>query len=622
MTKQISKDLMPERIREMSMPELELLSYEIRDFLIENVSKTGGHLASNLGVVELTLALHRDFDTPRHKIIWDVGHQAYVHKILTGRAEEFSKLRKTDGLSGFPKRSESIYDCYDSGHSSSSISAAYGMAAARDLSGEDYEVIAVIGDGALTGGMAYEALNNAGASSSKLIVLLNDNQMSISRNTGGITRHLSKLRTSKEYLNFKKKLKKTLRKIPSIGERIYRGAESLRDSLKYALVDGGAIFEELGFTYLGPVDGNRLEDAIEALQLAKRAEGPVLVHMTTRKGKGYRSAELYPQRFHGVSPFDQMTGKPYNAAKHSYSDLLGRELCELAEKDSRIAAISAAMTDGTGLADFAQRFPDRMFDVGIAEEHAVSFAAGLALSGFRPVAAIYSTFLQRAYDQVLIDVCMQNLPVVFAVDRAGIVGNDGETHHGIFDLCYFSAMPNLTVLAPSDEKEFREMLRFALAQSGPVAIRYPRAEAKTLPEIPGEFNGKSRLLREGKDCLILAVGRMTESALLASSALSAEGYDIGVADVGIVKPLDMDFLKQHALKAGKIVTLEDNAAEGGFGSSVAAALAKWEDMPPVLRIGWPQQFIEQGDVEDLFDRYGLTPSKITERVREFIEREA
>ena len=604
------------------MPELELLSYEIRDFLIENVSKTGGHLASNLGVVELTLALHRVFDTPKDKIIWDVGHQTYVHKILTGRAEEFSKLRKTDGLSGFPKRSESVYDCYDSGHSSSSVSAAYGMAAARDLSGEDYEVIAVIGDGALTGGMAYEALNNAGASSSKLIVVLNDNQMSISRNTGGITRHLSKLRTSKGYLHFKKKLKHTLRNIPSIGESIYRGAESFRDSLKYALVDGGAIFEGLGFTYLGPVDGNRLEDAVEALQLAKRAEGPVLVHMTTRKGKGYRNAELYPQRFHGVSPFNQMTGKPYQSAKQSYSELFGRELCELAENDPRIVAISAAMTDGTGLAGFAQQFPDRMFDVGIAEEHAVSFAAGLALSGFRPVVAVYSTFLQRAYDQMLIDICMQNLPVIFAVDRAGIVGNDGETHHGIFDLCYLSAMPNLKVLAPSDEKEFQEMMRFAFAQSGPVAIRYPRAEVKTLPEISGKFSGKTRLLREGDDCLVLAVGKMTETALLAASALAKEGLEIGVADVGIVKPLDMDFLKQHAANAKKIVTLEDNVAEGGFGSSVAAAFAKWEKRPSILCVGWPQQFIEQGDTGDLLDRYALTPSKIAERVREFIEREA
>ncbi len=621
MSKMIDHELSPEKVKKMSDYELELLSYEIRDFLIENISKTGGHLASNLGVVELTIAIHRVFDMPRDKVIWDVGHQAYVHKILTGRANQFDSLRKTDGLSGFPKRSESIYDCYDSGHSSSSISAAYGMATARDLHGENYEVLAVIGDGALTGGMAYEALNNAGASETKMIVILNDNQMSISKNTGGITKHLSKLRTSKGYLNFKKKLKTTLKNIPNVGESIYKGAENLRDSLKYALVDGGAIFEELGFTYLGPINGNHLAETIEALQLAKRAEGPVLVHMTTQKGKGYRSAELHPQEFHGISPCDETANNPL---EKWYSEVLGDTLCELAAQDHRIAAISAAMVHGTGLSEFSKRFPERMFDVGIAEEHAVAFAAGLALAGYKPVVAIYSTFLQRAYDQIMIDVCMQNLPVVFAVDRAGNVGNDGETHHGIFDLSYLSSMPNMTVLAPADEREFREMISYALSLNKPCAIRYPRSKASTIQALQGSFNGRSRILLQGCDGVIIAAGKMTKTALSVSASLKKQGIEIGVINAGIIKPLDAELLLAAAEKTKKVITIEDHVITGGLGASVSLLFTdhfkNGETMPQLLRIGWPDRFIEHGNIEDLFDRYSLSEERITERICEFIEK--
>ena len=620
MGKMIDKELVPQKIKKMSLDELKLLTYEIRDFLIDNVSKTGGHLASNLGVVELTIALHKVFDMPRDKVIWDVGHQAYVHKILTGRAEKFGGLRQTGGISGFPKRNESEYDCYDSGHSSSSISAAFGMAAARDLCGENYEVISVIGDGALTGGMAYEALNNAGASESKIIVILNDNQMSISQNTGGITRHLSKLRTSKGYLNFKKHLKTTLKNIPNVGESIYKGAESLRDSLKYALVDGGAIFEELGFTYLGPVNGNDLEDTIEALSMAKRAEGPVLVHVTTVKGKGYKNAEMHPNLFHGVAPFDQTTGKTYKSNEKTFSQVFGEKMCDIADSDEKVVAISAAMIDGTGLAGFARRFPTRMFDVGIAEEHAVSFAAGLALSGYKPVVAIYSTFLQRAYDQVMIDICMQDLPVVFAVDRAGNVGNDGETHHGMFDISYLSSMPNMTVLAPADGAELAQMLDYALTAGGPCAIRYPRGNAGNDSSCEGWFTGKSRLVKAGSDCEIWAVGNMRERALAVSGILEKKGIKAGVVSVSVIKPLDTSMVSGIAARTRNVITLEDGAVSGGFGETLAAALSGGKERPAVLNIGWPDKFIEHGSADDLYEKYGFSEESIAERICEFIER--
>ncbi len=623
----------PADLKEMSEREMELLSYEIRDFLLDKVSKTGGHIASNLGVVELSIALHKVFDSPKDKIIWDVGHQSYVHKILTGRAAGFDSLRCLDGMSGFPKREESPHDMYDSGHSSTSISAAMGYAAARDLMGEEYNVISVIGDGALTGGVAYEAMNNAGDAGSKLIVILNDNEMSISENIGGMSQHLSKLRASKGYLDFKKQLKKTLKGIPRVGEGLYSGIEHLRDSVKYAIVPG-AIFEELGFKYFGPVDGHNLHDLIEALNLAKVPEGPVLVHIVTKKGKGYRNAENDPGKFHGVGPFDLTTGKALTGGNGlSYSQVFGKKLVQLASRDQRICAISAAMVSATGLSQFQARYPDRLFDVGIAEQHAVSFAAGLALSGCRPVVAIYSTFLQRAYDEVILDVCMQKLPVVFAIDRAGCVGNDGETHHGVFDLSYLTHMPNMTVLAPKDGPELAAMLEYAVSLDGPCAIRYPRGEARDLtaeqliekersgPDRP--FDGSAELLREGSDVSLFAVGKMNEIALEACNRLKLRGIDAELINVRSVTPPDEAALLKSAEKTGKVITLEDNVVTGGFGAGVLGLLAEREKgRIPVAVMGWPDRFIEHGSVGQLFARYGLDAQGILERTVAFLEREA
>lgn len=619
MGKIIDKNLISEKVRNMQLKELELLSYEIREFLIDNVSKTGGHLASNLGAVELTVALHHVFNFPDDKLVWDVGHQAYVHKILTGRAEEFSTLRQTNGMSGFPKRSESEYDVFDSGHSSTSISAAFGMAAARDLVGDKYDVIAVIGDGALTGGTAYEGLNNAGAADkTKTIVILNDNGMSISPATGSMTKHLSSLRTSNGYLKFKKNLKKRLNNKPTL----YRYMENMKDSLKYALVDGSAIFEELGFTYLGPIDGHNLETCINTLKLAKRTEGPVLVHVITKKGKGYVNAEKAPNKFHGVAPFDQETGKPLVVSNSiSFSKAFGDKMCSLAANDKRIVAISAAMVDGTGLSDFALKYPDRLFDVGIAEGHAVSFASGLALSGLRPVVAIYSTFLQRAYDQMLIDICMQNLPVVFALDRAGNVGNDGETHHGVFDISYLSSMPNMTVLAPTDGNELANMLDYAISLNGPCAIRYPRGSAvnELIPK-ENSFDGKSILLKHGTDCEIWAVGKMFSAAFKAAEILDKKGINTGVVNVRSIKPLDSDMIKDTSKRTKMIVTLEDNTLIGGFGSGMLSFLNENNIQIPIMSIGWPDKFTEQGNTDDLFAKYGLTAEAVAERISEFVER--
>ena len=478
MSKPLTEYHFPADLKEMNEEQLELLSYEIREFLLEKVSKTGGHLASNLGIVELTIALHKVFDSPKDKLLWDVGHQSYVHKILTGRAGEFDHLRQMGGISGFPKIKESIHDMFDTGHSSTSVSAAAGMAAARDIRKENYEVIAVIGDGSMTGGMAFEALNNVGASKSKVIVVLNDNGMSISRNIGGLSQHLSKLRTSKGYMRFKNAVKQSVNRIPLIGGELYTDLSHAKDRLKYALLSGGVIFEELGFTYLGPVNGHNLSELIEVLETAKKISGPVFVHIITQKGKGYRNAEQNPDKFHGIAPFDAETGSLLSPQNTSYSAVFGDEVLKLAKQDEHIVAITAAMCDATGLSRFSQKFPERFFDVGIAEAHGVTFAAGLARSGMHPVVAIYSSFLQRAYDQILEDVCLMKLPVVFAVDRAGIVGADGETHHGLFDLSYMLPMPNMTILAPYGQDQMRAALQYALAQSGPVAIRYPRGNVR------------------------------------------------------------------------------------------------------------------------------------------------
>ena len=615
----------PEDLNMMNERDLELLTYEIRDFLIEKVSKNGGHLASNLGVVELTIALHKVFDSPKDKIVWDVGHQSYVHKILTGRAGSFDGLRQLNGISGFPKRSESDHDMFDTGHSSNSISAAMGYATARDLDGDDYSVMAVIGDGALTGGMAYEALNNAGSSKSKMIVVLNDNEMSIGKNIGGISQHLSKLRASHAYLDFKKQLKKTLKGIPGVGEGLYSGMEHIRDSVKFAIVPG-AIFEQLGFKYFGPVDGHNIHDLIEVLSLAKMMDGPVLIHAMTKKGKGYRNAEMNPGKYHGIGAFDPTTGNVLDQnGKMNYSQIFGNKMVQLANDDPKIVAVSAAMIEATGLGKFAQKYPGRIFDAGIAEEHAVTFAAGLAAGGYKPVVAIYSTFLQRAYDQILIDVCMQNLPVLFAIDRAGNVGADGETHHGIFDLSYLSHMPNLTILSPKDGKELADMMEYALKLNGPCAIRYPRGEAHDCQSAicSPQIDGKSERLRNGSEVELFTVGKMVSIGIEVCKKLKSRGIDAGLTNVRFVKPFDKDAVLSAADNAGILVTLEDNVLEGGFGAMVNRFLADKNRLNiRILNIGWPDQFIEQGSTSELFEKYGLDAESIAERVCGFLEGKA
>ena len=625
----------PQDLKNMSERELDLLSYEIRDFLLENVSRTGGHLASNLGVVELTIALHAIFNSPQDKIIWDVGHQAYVHKILTGRAQEFSSLRQTDGLSGFPRRAESPHDMHDSGHSSTSISIAMGYAVSRDLKGENHSVISVIGDGALTGGVAYEALNCAGNAKTRMIVILNDNEMSIGKNVGGMSQHLSKLRSSQAYLDFKKKMKTTLKGIPRVGEGLYSGMQSMRDLLKYALVPG-AIFEELGFKYFGPVDGHNIHDLLEILQLVRSAEEPVLIHVVTKKGKGYRNAEHFPGKFHGIGPFDLNTGEPLKKkTAKTYSELFGEKLSSMAAEDPRITAISAAMTEATGLLNMKKRFPKRTFDVGIAEQHAVAFAAGQALAGLRPFVAIYSTFLQRAYDEILMDVCMENLPVVFAVDRAGNVGSDGETHHGIFDFSYFSHMPNLTIMAPADSAELASMMEYALTLPGPCAIRYPRGEAVLLSELMTGFgsgahhsrpiDGKMEKLvnRGSARVCIFAIGNMTATAVTACDLLQKRGIAADLYNVRFLKPFDQDTLIQASEQYSHLITIEDNVITGGLYSAAADALMRaGRGDTPLLGLGWPDAFIPHGATADLMKRYGLDAESTAERVAGFIEGKA
>ena len=607
MSKNLTEYNFPEDLKTMSSDELNLLSYSIRDFLIENISKTGGHLASNLGVVELTIALHRVFDSPEDKIIWDVGHQSYVHKILTGRAGDFDTLRKLDGLSGFPKRKESPHDIYDTGHSSTSISAAAGIAAGRDLKGDKYDVIAVIGDGSMTGGLAFEALNNLGMSKSRVIVILNDNGMSISRNIGGLSEHLGKLRTSEGYLNAKASIKKSIEKIPGIGASLRGSIAKAKDRVKYAIISGGVIFEELGFTYLGPADGHDIDDLIEVLEHAKHVNGPVLVHVITKKGKGYRQAEIYPDRFHGTGPFNTETGHELSPSKVTYSEVFGRKILELADRDDKITAISAAMCDATGLGGFAVKYPKRFFDVGIAEGHGVTFAAGLACAGFKPVVAIYSSFLQRAYDEILEDVCLQQLPVIFALDRAGIVGADGETHHGIFDISYLSTAPGMTILTPASGKQLEEMLEYAASLGSPAAVRYPRGAAAVEPSIKEGFTGKNIRISCGRDVDILACGTTYADGRKAVEILRDAGIDAGLVNIGIVKPGEYGFLRDDDGIRNKLyVTLEDNTLNGGFGEIFKAE----NDGLHVLSLGWPDKFIEHGSTDELKERYGLTPEAV------------
>ena len=531
-------------VKQLSLSECEQLAQEIRDFLIRSLSETGGHLASNLGVVELTIALHRFLHFPEDKLVWDVGHQAYTHKILTGRKEQFATLRKTGGLSGFPKRKESDCDAFDTGHSSTSISAGLGLVQARDLKGENYQVVSVIGDGALTGGMAYEALNNAAELKKNFIIILNDNEMSITRNVGGMSSYLDHIRMAAPYTELKMGVTNALKKIPKVGDGMVDALHKTKSSIKQ-LVIPGMLFENMGLTYLGPVDGHDMRQLGKVLQEAKRKKGPVLIHVLTEKGRGYEPAMRHPARFHGAAPYEIETGLPKSNGNPSYTDIFSTVMRKFGDREPDVVAVSAAMVPGTGLKRFGNMFPERLFDVGIAEEHAVTFAAGLALGGLRPVVAIYSSFLQRAVDQILHDVCMQNLPVVFAVDRAGLVGSDGETHHGCFDLSYLSMMPNMTVMAPKNKWELSDMLKFAIRQKSPVAIRYPRGEAYTGLEdyrAPIEM-GKAEILEKGKEIAILAVGNMVRTAVQVTENLRNCGYEPTLVNMRFVKPLDMDLLE-------------------------------------------------------------------------------
>lgn len=600
----------PADVKALSLDELKQLAEEIRQFLISVISKTGGHLAPNLGVVELSLALHRVFSTPEDKIVFDVGHQSYIHKIITGRREQFPTLRQYGGLSGFPKRSESEHDAFGTGHSSTSISAALGMAVARDLQGKDYNVVAVIGDGSMTGGMAFEALNNAGTLHKKMIVVLNDNEMSISKNVGAMSEYLYQLRTGETYNKIKHDIEGWLKNM-EFGTDVLKAIRRLKGSVKYLMVPT-SIFEELGFTYLGPVDGHDLQGLTEVLQAAKKIDGPVLVHVLTKKGKGYKPAEESPNKFHGTGPFEIATGKKIANpnAPITYTEVFGKTLTELANEDKEIIGITAAMPDGTGMSTFAKAHPERFFDVGIAEQHAVTSAAGAAAAGMKPVAAIYSTFLQRAYDSVLHDICMQKLHVTLCLDRAGLVGDDGYTHHGVFDYAYLRSMPEMTIMAPKDENELRHMLKTAVDYDGPVSVRYPRGSGVGV-EINEPMHslpiGKAEVLREGKDVCLWAIGSMVQSALQVAAKLAEQGISAGVVNMRFAKPLDKELLLAHAAQYGKIVTLEEGVLQGGVGSAVLETLneAKMLQQCRVLTLGIPDEFVLHGDKKLLMKDLGL-----------------
>ena len=608
----------PNDIHKIPLADFEPLAEEIRDFLIQSVSRTGGHLASNLGVVELTLALHNVLDFPEDKLIWDVGHQAYIHKILTGRKDEFSNLRKEGGLSGFPKRSESDCDSYDAGHSSNSISAGLGYVRARDILGQKHHVVSVIGDGALTGGKAYEALNNAAELKTNFIIIINDNNMSISRNVGGMSTYLSALRTAEAYTGMKMGVTKTLKKVPKVGTALVDTMRKTKSSIKQLFIPG-MLFENMGLTYLGPVDGHNMRQMMKLFNEAKRVEGPVVVHVLTQKGKGYGPASAHPDRFHGTGPFDIQTGKALQKkTAPSYTDIFSEKMLSLGEKNKKLVAITAAMPDGTGLVGFSKKFPDRFFDVGIAEEHAVSFAAGLALGGLIPVAAIYSSFLQRAVDQILHDVCMQNLHVIFAVDRAGLVGADGETHQGCFDLSYLSMMPNMTVLAPKNDRELEEMLEFAVSHQGPVAIRYPRGNAyQGLREHQEPIvYGRSEILAKGQKIAVLGVGSMLPSCEKVCQGLREDGYEPTLVNARFVKPLDVELLDQLAKDHSLFVTVEENVKSGGYGEHVSAYMEACHPEAHVLSATVWDRFVPQGNVESLRAKIGLGVADIRQAIED------
>ena len=610
----------PEDVKALTVRELEQLASELRHFIIDTVSQNGGHLAPNLGTVELTLALYSVFSFPKDKLVWDVGHQAYTHKILTGRRDAFKTLRKKGGITGFPNRSESVYDAFGVGHASTSISAALGMALARDAKGEKNQVIAVIGDGALTGGESFEALNNAGDLGTKLIVILNDNEMSIDANVGAMSEYLSRIRIAPQYARAKRDMGSLLMSIPHIGDKVYKTASHLKDGVRSVLVPG-SLFEEMGFHYIGPIDGHNIGLLEEVLSSAKEMEGPVLIHIHTVKGKGYKPAEQAPEKFHGVGCFDPSTGKAAKKAgcAPSYTSVFSKALIDLAKDRPDILAITAAMPSGTGLKAFGQAYPKRFFDVGIAEEHAMTLAAGMAAAGMHPVIALYSTFAPRAYDQLIHDVCLQNLPVTLCLDRAGLVGEDGPTHHGVFDLSYLRQMPNMCVMAPKDEEELRHMLATAIAIEGPAAVRYPRGAGLGVPLTDSLETlpvGKAEVLQEEGDIAFLAVGTMVEKAKEAAAILKEEGIEAAVVNMRFIKPLDTELLGEMARTKKLLITAEENVLAGGFGSAVAEYLADHGIEVPLLRFGIPDRFIEQGTRRELLSLCGLQPDEMAERIRE------
>ena len=611
-------------IKKLTEEDYPVLAQEIRQFLIEKISHTGGHLASNLGVVELTMALHLAFDLPKDKIIWDVGHQAYTHKLLSGRKAGFDELRQFGGMSGFPKRAESPYDAFDTGHSSTSISAGLGIAQAREIQGEDYSVISVIGDGALTGGMAYEALNNAAQLKKNFIIVLNDNKMSISENVGGMSRYLSSVRTKESYAELKKGVDRALSAIPVVGKSLSYGLYLAKNGVKQFFVPG-MLFEDMGITYLGPVDGHNVPELVRTLKEAKRVRHAVLVHVITKKGKGYAPAEKNPARFHGVDPFDIATGQPLKKKQYpSYTEVFSKKICELAGENRKIVAVTAAMPDGTGLTRFSKKFPDRFFDVGIAEANAITSAAGMASAGLKPVVAVYSSFLQRGYDQILHDVCLQKLPVLFAIDRAGLVGSDGETHQGIFDISFLSLVPGMTIMAPKNRWELEAMLEFGVNFEGPLAIRYPRGEAyRSLSEFaaPMEY-GKAEMLYEESGIALFALGSMVSTGEHVREKLKARGYSCTLVNARFAKPMDTDMLDRLCRNHDLIVTMEENVLRGGLGMCATRYIHEHYPQVKVIQVALPDAYVEHGNVSLLREMLGIDSDSVIRRLeREYLGKE-
>lgn len=611
-------------IKKLKEEDYPVLAEEIRQFLLEKISHTGGHLASNLGVVELTMALHLAFDLPTDKIIWDVGHQSYTHKLLSGRKDGFDELRQFGGMSGFPKRKESPYDAFDTGHSSTSISAGLGIAQAREILGDSYSVVSIIGDGALTGGMAYEALNNAAQMKKNFIIVLNDNEMSISKNVGGMSKYLSNVRTKESYAELKLNVVKGLSSIPFIGKGLSNGLYTVKNLIKQLFVPG-MLFEDMGITYLGPVDGHNVKEMIRVFKEAKRVRHAVLVHVLTKKGKGYEPAEKNPARFHGVEPFDIATGKPLKEKKYpSYTDIFSEKICSLAQKNKKLVAITAAMPDGTGLSKFAAKYPERFFDVGIAEAHAVTSAAGMAAAGLKPVVAVYSSFLQRGYDQVLHDVCIQNLPVLFAIDRAGLVGSDGETHQGIFDISFLSLVPGMSIMAPKNLWELQDMLEFGMEFNGPLAVRYPRGQAYRGLEgfsAPIEY-GRAEMLYEEKDIALFALGSMVSTGEHVREKLKEKGYSCTLVNARFVKPLDTDMIDRLCRSHRLIVTMEENVLRGGMGMCATRYIHEHYPKIRVIQVALPDAYVEHGNVSVLREMLGIDSDSVIRRIfSEFIDKE-